>query len=71
MCPSVGAIADASKIPPITINKIGNVWPIENGPCRNSLNKNSTPSVVITAGPINPRIVQLLHVHRCRTSGCG
>src|SRR5882762_5589507 len=59
MWPSIGAIADASSIAPITIKMNGYVFEKSNTLPRTSCSRNNTPIVINTAGPINPRIVHL------------
>src|SRR4029077_14795045 len=56
-CPVIGAIEEASNIAPITIRINGYVFEKSNTSPRTSCNRNNTPMVISTAGPINPRIV--------------
>src|SRR5258706_1358435 len=64
MCPSRGATAEASRIAPITMKRTGKVRRKENSPWNSSLKRKRTPRVVITVGPIKPRMVQRLQVQR-------
>src|SRR5260370_371615 len=61
MWPSIGAIADASSIAPITIKMNGYVFEKSNMLPRTSCSRNNTPIVINTAGPMSPRIVQRGH----------
>src|ERR1700686_5903006 len=52
---------------PITMRMTGYVLPKEKSPPRIWSRRKSTPTVIMTAGPISPRIVQRRHVHRIRS----
>jgi hypothetical protein len=60
MWPSMGESAEARLMTPITTRIIGHDWPKEN-PLRVCSRRNSTPTVMTTAGPIKLRMVQRRH----------
>src|SRR5882762_9107976 len=51
----------------MTIRMTGYVLPKEKSPPRIWSRRKSTPTVVMTAGPISPRIVQRRHAQRIRS----
>src|SRR5256885_13242400 len=64
MCPSVGAKLLARLIAPITIRITGNVLPKEKYPPPTWSRRNKTPTVMTTAGPMSPRIMQRRQLQR-------
>jgi hypothetical protein len=69
ICPSMGAIADARLMMPITTRITGQVWPNEK-PLRVCSRRNNIPTVMITAGPIKLRMVQRRQLQRMRSLIC-
>src|SRR5689334_25209794 len=67
MCPSVGASALARLIAPMTIRITGNVLPKEKYPPRTWSRRNKTPTVMMTAGPMRPRIMHRRQLQRTRS----
>src|SRR5713226_9725095 len=67
MWPSAGEAAAARLMAPITMRMTGYVLPNEKSPPRIWSSRKSTPTVMMAAGPISPRIVQRRHAHRIRS----
>src|SRR2546427_12701620 len=67
MCPSLGATAAAKLIIPMTMRMTGYVLPNEKLPLLIWSRRKSTPTVMMIAGPISPRIVHCRHAQRTRS----
>lgn len=64
ICPSRDASEEARWITPTTTSRIGHVFSNETLPPRTSCSRNNNPTVITSAGPVNPRIAQLWQLHR-------
>jgi hypothetical protein len=69
MCPSMGASADARLITPMTTRITGHFWP-NLKPLWVCSRRNSTPTVMTTAGPIKLLMVHRRQLQRIRSLIC-
>jgi hypothetical protein len=65
----MGESAEARLMTPMTTRIMGHDWPNEN-PLRVCSRRNSTPTVITTAGPIKLRMVQRRQLQRTRSLIC-